>query len=59
MFMTCPECGLSIRLVAPHLLLERCPRCLVRRRQIVEMRLTAGLAKQPSARPVRLRHGRG
>ena len=49
MFMSCPECGLSIRLVAPHLLLERCPRCFVRRRQIVAMQLGPRLARQPSA----------
>ena len=43
MFMNCPDCGLKVRLVAPYLLLERCPRCLVRRRQIVEMRVTTDL----------------
>jgi hypothetical protein len=59
MFMTCPECGLSIRLVAPHMLLERCPRGFVRRRQIVEMRLSPRLGKRPSAPAVRLRHGGG
>jgi hypothetical protein len=29
-YMNCPRCGLSIRLRALSLLLERCPRCLAR-----------------------------
>jgi hypothetical protein len=41
MFMNCPECGLSVRLISPHTPLDRCPRCLVRRRQVVEMRVMA------------------
>lgn len=40
-FMTCPRCGLSVRLVAPYMLVERCPRCLAHRRQIVEMSVTS------------------
>ena len=58
MFMNCPDCGLKVRLVAPYLLLERCPRCLVRRRQIVEMRVTTDLPDDASA-PAPLRHSAG
>jgi hypothetical protein len=58
MFMNCPDCGLKVRLVAPYLLLERCPRCLVRRRQIVEMRVTTDLPNDASA-PAPLRHSAG
>jgi hypothetical protein len=50
-FMNCPKCGLSVRLISPHMPLDRCPRCLVRRRQVVEMRVTADLDYQSSARP--------
>ena len=49
MFMNCPDCGLKVRLVAPYLLLERCPRCLVHRRLIVEMRVTTDLPSDASA----------
>ena len=58
MFMNCPDCGLKVRLVAPYLLLERCPRCLVRRGQIVEMRVTTDLPNDASA-PAPLRHSAG
>jgi hypothetical protein len=56
-FMSCSKCGLSVRLVSPHMPLERCPRCLVHRRQIVEMHITQAL---PSNRPrsvAEVRHG--
>lgn len=36
-FMNCPRCGLSVRLRAPYLRLECCPRCLARRRASVQM----------------------
>ena len=39
--LNCPRCGLSVRLVAPYMLVERCPRCLAHRRQIVEMYVTS------------------
>lgn len=58
MFMNCPGCGLKVRLVAPYLLLEHCPRCLVRRRQIVEMRVTKDVPDNGSA-PAPVRHGAG
>jgi hypothetical protein len=50
MFMNCPDCGLRVRLVAPYLVLERCPRCLVRRRRIVEMHVTPSAPTQPATR---------
>lgn len=30
-YMTCPRCGLSVRLRAAYLTLERCPRCIAKR----------------------------
>jgi hypothetical protein len=39
-FMNCPQCGLSVRLRAPYLILERCPRCLARNRESVPMELS-------------------
>jgi hypothetical protein len=36
-YMNCPRCGLSIRLRASSLLLERCPRCLARTRTVIPM----------------------
>ncbi len=36
-YMNCPCCGLSIRLRASYLAMERCPRCLVRRKAVVAM----------------------
>jgi hypothetical protein len=36
-YMNCPCCGLSIRLRASYLALERCPRCLARRKVAVAM----------------------
>jgi hypothetical protein len=35
--MNCPNCGLSIRLLASYLAVERCPRCLARRHTAVPM----------------------
>ncbi len=35
--MNCPTCGLSIRLRASYLAVERCPRCLARRQTAVPM----------------------
>jgi hypothetical protein len=51
MFMNCPECGLSVRLTSPYMPLDRCPRCLVRRRRVVEMRVMAELDYRRSAYP--------
>jgi hypothetical protein len=51
--MNCPRCGLSVRLVAPYMLVERCPRCLAHRRQIVEMYVTATFPPQPLSPPGR------
>lgn len=29
-YMNCPRCGMSVRLQAPYLLPDRCPRCAAR-----------------------------
>jgi hypothetical protein len=39
-YMHCPRCGLSIRLRAPFLTLEHCPRCLARRGAAISMRIS-------------------
>jgi hypothetical protein len=39
-YLHCPRCGLSVRLRAPFLTLDCCPRCLARRGTIVSMRLS-------------------
>ncbi len=39
-YMNCPRCGLSIRLRASYLTLERCPRCLARSGLAVPMQLS-------------------
>jgi hypothetical protein len=46
-YMNCPSCGLSIRLRASYLALERCPRCLARRKVAVAMYLS----RQPGVPP--------
>ena len=56
-FMSCSECGLSVRLVSPHMPLERCPRCLVHRRQIVEMHIAEALPRSRPAGSAEVRHG--
>jgi len=39
-YMNCSRCGLSVRLRASYLLLERCPRCLARSGVSVAMHVT-------------------
>ena len=39
-YMSCTHCGLTVRLRAPYLLLERCPRCLARRGISVPMEVS-------------------
>ena len=46
-FIHCPRCGLNVRLVAPYMLVERCPRCLAHRRQIVKMDVTSTFPTPP------------
>ena len=36
-YLNCPACGLTIRLRAEWLAIERCPRCLARRRVAVNL----------------------
>jgi hypothetical protein len=47
-YMSCPACGLRIRLRASSLTIERCPRCLARRKTAVAMILTDAPPAQPS-----------
>jgi hypothetical protein len=39
-YLHCPTCGLSVRLRAPFLTLDCCPRCLARRGAVVSMHLS-------------------
>ena len=39
-YMHCPSCGLSVRVRAPFLTVDRCPRCLARRGAVVSMVVT-------------------
>ena len=47
-FMNCPRCGLSIRLRASYLALERCPRCLARRGEVNALYIS----EQPGGPPM-------
>ncbi len=41
-YMTCTRCGLTIRLRAPYLTVEHCPRCIARAGLVRPMQLTEG-----------------
>lgn len=49
-YSNCPRCGLNVRVLGPHMLLERCPRCLARSRQIVKMYVSTTYPAEPLAR---------
>ncbi len=36
-YMNCPRCGLTVQARAHYLIVDRCPRCLARRRKLVQM----------------------
>ncbi len=48
-YMNCPRCGLSIRLRASYLIMERCPRCLARRQAVVQMYVSDRPGGPPAA----------
>lgn len=48
-YLNCPSCGLSIHLRASSLAIERCPRCLARRRVAVAMYLSERPGGEPMA----------
>jgi hypothetical protein len=50
-YLSCPRCGLTVRVRQPFLVMERCPRCIARSRQIVVM--------EPSEAPVRAKSKSG
>jgi len=39
-YMSCPRCGMSVRLRAPYLLPDRCPRCAARSGVSVPLEVT-------------------
>jgi anti-sigma B factor antagonist len=45
-YMSCPRCGLSIRLRAAFLTLENCPRCIAKAGIAIPMELSQGQAQQ-------------
>jgi hypothetical protein len=48
-YMHCPSCGLRIRLRAPFLTLDRCPRCLARRGVAIPMQISEGRSRAAPA----------
>lgn len=65
-YHTCPRCRLSVRTRFASLTVQYCPRCLARRRSLVELRDTTGpptsarVVDQPSrstAQQVAFEHG--
>ena len=56
LFMTCPRCGLKIRLRAAFLALERCPRCLARRGAVVPMNISSGVERRAPTPPTTPMH---
>lgn len=49
-YANCPQCGLSIRLRSPQLIVEHCPRCLARRRVAVPTVTSTGPLPAPGHR---------
>jgi hypothetical protein len=47
-YMNCPSCGLSVHLRTSYLAVERCPRCLARRKAAVPMYLS----ERPGGPPI-------
>jgi anti-sigma B factor antagonist len=48
-FMNCPRCGLAVRLRAPYLTLDRCPRCLAKSGLSVPMTISEAPIRRRSA----------
>ncbi len=46
-YMRCPRCGLSVRIRAPFLTLDRCPRCIAKQRVAVAMTMIEDRAHNP------------
>jgi hypothetical protein len=38
-YMSCPRCGLTVQARASYLIVDRYPRCVARRRQLVHMQI--------------------
>jgi hypothetical protein len=47
MYMNCPRCELTVQARAHYLIVDRCPRCLARRRQLVQMEPVEVTSEQP------------
>ncbi len=39
-YLSCPRCGLAVRVRAPYLTMEHCPRCLARHRRVIDLEVT-------------------
>lgn len=54
-FMSCPRCGLAVRLRVNYLTLQRCPRCIAKAGISVPMEIKEDLARPERARAARRR----
>jgi hypothetical protein len=52
-FLNCPSCGLIIAITRPGDLIEHCPRCVARRRRLVELFVSDRPRGRRSAAPPR------
>jgi hypothetical protein len=52
-YMNCPRCGMSVRLRAPYLLPDRCPRCAARSGVSVPLEVTDQPQRRFSPRSAR------
>jgi hypothetical protein len=50
-FLNCPSCGLIIAITRPGDVVEHCPRCVARRRRLVELFVSDRPRGRPSAPP--------
>lgn len=48
-YLNCPSCGLLLAITRPADMVDHCPRCLARRRRLVEMFVSDRPRGRPSA----------
>jgi hypothetical protein len=48
-FLNCPSCGLILAITRPADVVDHCPRCLARRRRLVELFVSDRPRGRPSA----------
>jgi hypothetical protein len=52
-YLNCPSCGLILAIARPADVVDHCPRCLARRRRLVELFVSDWPRGRPSAAPPR------